>query len=56
VAEAEGGLPSVDAGAEELELEDGLDLAEVVGMKPFTPSRLWRTPAKKRPSSPYSFS
>ena len=27
-----------------------------VGMKPFTPSRLWRTPAKKWPSSPYSFS
>ena len=27
-----------------------------VGMKPFTPRRLWRTPAKKRPSSPYSFS
>ncbi len=27
-----------------------------VGMKPFTPSRLWRTPKKVWPSSPYWFS
>jgi hypothetical protein len=31
VAQAEGGLPRVHAGAEELELEDGLDLADIGG-------------------------
>ena len=57
VAQAERRLPGVDAGAEQLELEDRLELAERrSAMKPFTPRRLWRTPAKKWPSSPYSFS
>ncbi len=31
-----------------------LSSPRLVGMKPFTPSRLWRTPAKKWPSPPYS--
>ncbi len=57
VAQAEGGLARVDAGAEELELEDGHELRRARwGRSVLTPSRLWRTPAKTLPSVPYSFS
>jgi hypothetical protein len=44
VAQPERRLAGVDAGAEQLELEDGLQLAEVVGDKSSRRARLWRTP------------
>ena len=56
MAQAEGRLPRVHAGAEQLELEDGLQFAEAVGVEDLTPRRLWRTPANVLLSSPNSFS
>ena len=56
MAQAERGLPGIDAGAEQLELEDGPQRAEIGRREGPDAQRLWRTPANVLWSSPNSFS
>ena len=56
MTQAERGLAGIDAGAEQLEFEDGLQRAEIGRREGPDAQRLWRTPANVRLSSPNSFS